>query len=157
MYQLKKEILQEYGYKRYEISNYAKQGFACRHNCVYWTRGNYVGFGLGASSMVDNVRWKNEENMRDYLSEDTQNHKKEIESLTKQDCMEEFMFLGLRLMQGISKKSFYDCFHIDVEVIYKAVIEKWMAQKMLVQEGDRIRLTDEGIDISNVIFSDFLS
>ncbi|MDE7197613.1 MAG: radical SAM family heme chaperone HemW, partial [Lachnospiraceae bacterium] len=59
MYALTGKYLAKAGYQRYEISNYARDGFACRHNRVYWRRGDYVGFGLGASSMVENVRWRN--------------------------------------------------------------------------------------------------
>lgn len=165
MYQETKRILAEHGYQRYEISNYARAGRECRHNMIYWQRGtghtaDYVGFGLGAASTVKNMRWKNTDDMKKYLlafdGEKAQEIKEDIEKLSENDCMEEFMFLGLRMMCGVSKSEFQKSFGQNMDDVYGAVIQKWVGQGMLAQQGDYIMLTDAGIDVSNVVLADFL-
>lgn len=168
-----RRILAEYGYRRYEISNYAKAGYECRHNSIYWQRGvrhtaDFAGFGLGASSTVGNMRWKNTDHMERYLSAFAeQNHtqynslltanvKEDIGKLSKGEQMEEFMFLGLRMTRGVSKQEFAESFGTSMDAVYGAVLENWIRQGMLAQEADRVRLTDAGIDISNVVMADFL-
>ncbi len=159
MYQRTKEILKENGYTRYEISNYAKEGYECKHNCVYWQRGNYVGFGLGAASMVENVRWTNTCDFDSYLAKCKQpsDFQKEKQVLTQRDCMEEFMFLGLRMIQGVKKADFERFFSKTMEEVYGKVLAKWEAQHMLYQDESHVWLSEQGIDVSNVIFSDFLA
>ena len=159
MYQRTKEILKENGFTRYEISNYAKEGYECKHNCVYWQRGNYVGFGLGAASMVENVRWTNTRDFDRYLANCRQPFmlQEEKEVLSERDCMEEFMFLGLRMMQGVKKADFTRNFSKSMEEVYGDVIAKWEAQQMLYQDESHVWLSEQGIDVSNVIFSDFLA
>lgn len=155
MYRDTKRILKEHGYMRYEVSNYAKEGKECKHNVTYWTRGNYAGFGLGASSMVENIRWHNTENMDKYIKNPTES-KEDMEKLSLNDCMEEFMFLGLRMMQGVSKKRFFKEFDMNMDEVYGDVLKKWEKTGHLKMEGDNVSLTDSGIDISNAIFTDFL-
>lgn len=155
MYQRTKQLLKEKGYERYEISNYAKKGKESRHNVIYWVRKAYVGFGLGASSMVADVRWCNTSDMEKYLT-GNQKKKEEIQELSKEECMEEYMFLGLRMMKGVSRQGFKECFGRELEEVYGEVIAKWIKDRYLWQDGDEIRLTDAGIDISNVILADFL-
>lgn len=156
MYQDTKRLLAQNGYQRYEISNYAKEGYECKHNSVYWTRDCYVGFGLGASSMVENVRWKNTDELIKYMSSGFDFSKEEIEELTIEDCMSEYMFLGLRMMKGISVEGFERMFNRKITDIYGEIIKKWSEKGYLIFEGDNIRLSDEGIDISNQIFADFI-
>ncbi len=154
MYQDTKILLKMQGYERYEISNYARPGYECRHNIVYWTRENYVGFGLGASSMVENVRWKNTDDLRTYLKQ--QELKEEVQKLSKSECMEEFMYLGLRRICGVSCRAFEDSFGISIDEIYGDVLTHWMNVGVLQRDEDCIALTDAGIDVSNQIFADFL-
>lgn len=159
MYQETKRILSEKGYERYEISNYAKKGFESRHNCIYWQRGtnhthSYAGFGLGASSTIEDHRWKNTSNMDKYLKDI--DIKEERETLSENDLMEEFMFLGLRMTSGISKSEFFQTFGKKIEDIYKPIIDKWMSQGLIEQNSDNIRLTDEGLNLSNTVLSDFI-
>lgn len=154
MYQDTKKHLKMQDYARYEISNYAKPGYECKHNMVYWTRGNYVGFGLGASSMVENVRWKNTNDMKIYLKQ--QSVKEEIQELSRSECMEEFMYLGLRMMEGVSRSRFQETFGISMEQVYGEVLKQWSNRGGLRCDADRVALTDMGIDVSNQIFSDFL-
>lgn len=168
LYELTDKMLSLDGYHRYEISNYAKEGYECIHNKVYWLRGNYVGFGLGAASFVEEVRWSNKKTVETYsqslheLSEDSltdvssrTRFGESIQYLTVEEQMEEFMFLGLRLMEGIEKKAFERKFGVPVENIYGKVLEK-LAHEGLLIIGERIRLTPYGIDISNYVMSEFL-
>lgn len=154
MYQDTKSLLKKQGYERYEISNYAKPGYECRHNIVYWTRENYVGFGLGAASMVENVRWKNTDDMTLYLRQ--QELKEEVQKLSKAECMEEFMYLGLRMMDGVSCKKFADAFDVSMDDVYGDVLKRWGNMGVLECDGEKVTLTDAGIDVSNQIFADFL-
>ncbi len=160
MYKITNDILSESGYQRYEISNYAKPGFACRHNKVYWQRGNYVGFGIGAASLVENVRFTNERDLKRYLENDSV--KENRQELSRQEQMEEFMFLGLRMTQGVSEKEFQKLFDRTVEQVYPGIVDKHIKNGLLrrvfdLMEGEeRIALTDRGIDVSNVVMADFL-
>ncbi|WP_289300962.1 radical SAM family heme chaperone HemW, partial [Sporofaciens musculi] len=100
MYWRTAEILRGYGYCRYEISNYALPGYECRHNLGYWNRTEYLGIGTGAASLMDNRRW---------------NYGEEPVGLSVREQMEEFMFLGLRKMEGVSKAKFEESFGRGME------------------------------------------
>lgn len=164
MYELTGRYLGEAGFHRYEISNYAREGRECRHNKVYWRRGDYVGFGLGASSMVQNVRWKNPDKKADYAAcvERMERHGSRLDSgcevqyLTPQEQMEEFMFLGLRLTEGVDPEEFRRCFGKTADEVYGKQIRSFVEQGLLERDGRRIRLTPRGIDVSNVVFAAFL-
>ncbi len=158
MYERTDAFLREKGYRRYEISNYAMPGRECRHNKGYWTRQDYVGFGLGAASMVGNVRWKNRTSMDEYLrlaGTEGAGVKQEIHRLDKREQMEEFMFLGLRLTEGVGRREFWQTFGVDVEEVYGAVLGKMRAQGLL-ETDERIRLTNYGRDVSNYVMAEFL-
>ena len=158
MYERTEGILEEYGFHRYEISNYAREGKECRHNLGYWSRVEYLGIGLGASSFISNTRYHLCTDMISYIERigSGEDLREEIEVLTKEDAMEEFMFLGLRRMQGISGTQFENCFGNTIEEIYGDVIEKLEQEKMLEVKEDKIRLTKRGIDVSNYVFCEFL-
>ncbi len=169
MYHETKRFLAENGYHRYEISNYARDfgdanmvtasdgsapSYECYHNKVYWKRGSYLGLGLGASSMVDNIRWKNTSDMDEYVNE--LSIRQDIQKLTKSECMEEFMFLGLRLTRGVSCSDFKAEFGQDIDEVYGKIIEKYIADGLLIRDDDYIYLSDEGMDVSNTVMADFL-
>lgn len=199
MYELTGTVLGEAGFHRYEISNYAREGWECRHNKVYWRRGDYVGFGLGASSMVRNVRWKNPDAQADYaaclkrmegwgspgcvlrpvrpaLTAETaqatcvkeemqsepfaemlrQTGRCEVQPLTLQEQMEEFMFLGLRLTEGVDLEEFRQYFGKTAEEIYGKQMRTFVEQGLMEREGPRLKLTPRGIDVSNAVFAEFL-
>lgn len=151
IYQKTKKWFQEAGYERYEISNYAKKGYACRHNLGYWERKEYLGLGLGASSLIGNVRFQNTEEMKTYLkySDDVRKRKQNEEVLTKEEELEEIIFLGLRKKDGISKK--------EVDFFCGEQIEKMICQGFLEEKDGNIRLTERGIDISNYVFAEILA
>ena len=158
MYEATAQILKEYGFEQYEISNYARKGRKCRHNVGYWTRQDYLGFGLGASSLYGKERFANTTDMKKYL-ENSKNPEKIREkepSLTREDEMAEFMFLGLRMTKGISKADFQRCFGCTIESVYGEVLEKYESMELLLEKDGRIFLSREGIHVSNSIMAEFL-
>ena len=158
MYHLTKRILAEKGYERYEISNYARKGFECRHNLIYWQRKDYLGLGLGAASLLGMERFSNTADMQEYLKNSSAPEKirKNRELLTREDEMAEFMFLGLRMTQGVSKKEFQEYFGTAIENIYGEVLKKYKKQGLLLEESGRIFLSREGIHVSNAVMAEFL-
>ena len=154
MYEATGMILKEQGYLHYEISNYAKPGCECRHNLGYWQRRDYLGFGLGASTLLNPVRYKNTEDLEAYLGGDFS--KKEFFVLTKDNQIEETMFLGLRVLEGVSKEQFREQFSCELRVVYRKELEKLEKEGLLEEEGDFVRLTGRGIDLSNPVLAEFL-
>lgn len=155
IYEETEKILLEYGYERYEISNYAKKGYECRHNCGYWQRKEYLGLGIGAASLIENRRFHVVTDLNTYLEKDSLNYEEE-EMLSEQEEMEEFMFLGLRMMEGVSKIDFETYFGKNIEEVYGMVLEELEREQLLEITEERIRLTKYGIDISNYVFEQFL-
>lgn len=219
LYAKTKLLLKSSGYNRYEISNYAREGWECKHNIVYWTGGEYLGVGLGASSHLKiqsqdghgkPIRFHGIERMEDYIGifsqcdgmreddyatfyhlyENIEDYQMEQDSvnlstdkgypqycqeyennelleflrdyymdlyfLKRKDEMEEFMFLGLRLMRGISKTEFKTRFGIAIESVYGEVIMKYKERKLLLESEDRLYLSDKGIDVSNMVMAEFM-
>ncbi len=158
MYAYTKERLAEAGYERYEISNYAKPGCESRHNSSYWTGREYLGVGLGASSLFTNARYHNETDLTTYIEEAEAGKevRREIERLVEAEQMEEFMILGLRRMCGISRTEFQSRFGKPLETIYGSALQKLKQQGLITIEGDRVALTEIGIDVSNQVFIEFL-
>lgn len=158
MYEITKSILTEHGYHQYEISNYAKEGFECYHNKVYWKCDEYLGLGSASTSFIDGKRIKNIENVKKYIDRINSGEEvsEEITENTIEDSMEEFVFMGLRILSGISLNEFKKRFGVNIESIYKDVIEKNINKKLLVLENDTLRLTEQGIELSNSVMSDFI-
>ena len=176
MYAMTKKILRTNGYERYEFSNYCQPGFECRHNLVYWTGGEYIGIGLGASSLFKGERFSNLRDLDSYLElmtevaglmtpevDTMQLYDAAVEKLRRENTamyvdrrMEEFMFLGLRMIRGVSRTEFKERFNKEMFDIYGPVINKYVDDGFLRLDEDRVALTDAGIDVSNVILSDFI-
>ena len=160
MYHYTKKCLQNAGYERYEISNYAKPGYACLHNQVYWTGGEYLGLGLGAASYWKGARFSNTPDMEEYMENCSRaritENRKEIVTATQKSRMEEYMFLGLRMIRGVSIREFERRLGIPMNRIYGTVIRSYIGQGLLKIEQDRLMLTERGIDVSNSVMADFL-
>jgi oxygen-independent coproporphyrinogen-3 oxidase len=154
MYALAKQKLTEAGFAHYEISNWAKPGYKCRHNLGYWTGRQYLGLGLGASSYFNNKRFKKTDDLKAYISGDFGLIL--LETLSPQAQMAEFVILGLRLTGGISSKTFKDRFNQDIFTIHGHILNKFLNNNLLTQKGDKIALTAKGIDLSNTVFAEFL-
>ena len=181
MLKLTQLVLAKAGYNRYEISNYAKPGYECRHNIGYWTRENYLGLGLGAASLVDNVRYSNTRELHEYIEichditilppevfapEEGMaapernwfgsNLHTEASVVSRKGQMEEFMFLGLRMTGGISRNEFEANFGMPIEAAYVQVLPDLQAQKLIEKREGRVYLTDRGMDVANYVMAQFL-
>ena len=181
MLKLTQVVLAKAGYGRYEISNYAKPGYECRHNIGYWTRENYLGLGLGAASLVDNVRYSNTRELDEYTAichdltilppeafalEDGMaapernwfgsNLHTEASVVSRKSQMEEFMFLGLRMTDGIARDEFEHNFGMPIEAAYVQVLPELQAQGLIEKREGRIYLTDRGMDVANYVMAQFL-
>ena len=160
MYALTKNILREHGYERYEISNYAKPGRECRHNIGYWTGVSYLGLGVGASGYVMNRRFDVESDYKKYMSVKMQQDITplycDLEELDIKANMEEFMFLGLRLTRGVSRHEFNERFGVDMFEVFDRQIKKNSMLKLMEYNSPYLRLTEKGLDLSNMVMSDFL-
>ena len=158
MYEDTAEILERYGYRQYEISNYAKQGYMCRHNAGYWQRREYLGFGLGASSLYGGMRFSNTHQMQEYLKEsrNPDQIRKDVTVLLRNERIEEFMFLGLRMTEGISEKKFEENFDVRLMDVYGNILQKYEETGFMEHIETKWRLTRKGIHVSNHILADFL-
>ena len=158
MYEDTAEILERYGYRQYEISNYAKQGYMCRHNAGYWQRREYLGFGLGASSLYRGMRFSNTRRMQEYLKEsrNPDQIRQDVTVLSRNERIEEFMFLGLRMTEGISEKKFEENFDVRLMDVYGDILQKYEETGFMEHIETKWRLTRKGIHVSNHILADFL-
>lgn len=172
MYDMTRRLLEAGGYRRYEISNYAKHGFECRHNKVYWTLGDYIGVGIGAASFARGRRYTNTGDIAEYtdimerygergfLAQADDEFAGKLrhvdEDLDAERLMEEYMFLGLRMIDGVSAERFNDMFGHSIYDIYGDVIDRYVRSGHLVCDKGIIRLSRSGIDVSNAIMADFL-
>lgn len=163
MYYLTQTYLEEQGYERYEISNYCRPGFECRHNVGYWTGTEYLGLGLGASSYLDGCRFHNTSDFHAYVSSHLDRKeefeavlRQEKEQLTEKARMEEFMFLGLRLVKGVSSEGFITRFGQSIRGVYGDVIAALERDGLMEHGNGYYRLTERGLDLSNYAMSQFL-
>ncbi|WP_026884876.1 radical SAM family heme chaperone HemW [Clostridium akagii] len=158
MYADTKKMLKENSYYQYEISNFSKMGFQCKHNIVYWDLNSYIGVGSSAHSYYKGVRYRNEANVKKYIENIKNNESVIVEKYnnTIEDDMEEFMFLGLRKIQGISLEEFNKRFKKDIYDVYGDVINKYKKDKLIIENLGRMRLSGRGIEISNYVLSDFI-
>lgn len=178
MYYMTCELLEAKGLNRYEISNYSRNGFECKHNLGYWSRLGYLGFGIGAASFVNNIRLKNISDIKNYIDicadlsyENNKligdmtasayyieklTDKSELITLSINDEMAEYMYLGLRKIKGVSIKGFSDKFGRELYEVYGNVINKHIKYGLMTIEDDFAALTKKGLDVSNYILSDFI-
>lgn len=158
MYHKATEHLIEHGYDHYEISNYALPSYECKHNLVYWDVKPYLGIGLSSHSNMEGKRFSNTSNINIYI----ENLKKKIlpiegeEIINKNTEIEEFCILGLRKISGIDKVQFKNRFGIEIEELYKDIINKHIKNGLILNEDNCIQLTKRGLDLSNLVEVDFL-
>ena len=158
MYHLAKKILEENGFNQYEISNYAKEGKECRHNLAYWNMDNWIGVGSAAASYINGKRIKNISSVEGYINSINEKREavEEIINNSKNDNMEEFMFMGLRKINGIDENEFKNRFSMNINDVYGEILNKYIDEGLLIRDSGRIFLSEKGIEISNVIMADFL-
>lgn len=158
MYHLAKKILEENGFNQYEISNYAKERKECRHNLAYWNMDNWIGVGSAAASYINGKRIKNISSVEEYINSINEKGEavEEIINNSKNDNMEEFMFMGLRKINGIDENEFKKRFSMNINDVYGEILNKYIDEGLLIRESGRIFLSEKGIEISNIIMADFL-
>ncbi|MFR4052002.1 MAG: radical SAM family heme chaperone HemW [Clostridium perfringens] len=158
MYHLAKKILEENGFNQYEISNYAKERKECRHNLAYWNMDNWIGVGSAAASYINGKRIKNISSVEEYINSINEKGEavEEIINNSKNDNIEEFMFMGLRKINGIDENEFKKRFSMNINDVYGEILNKYIDEGLLIRESGRIFLSEKGIEISNIIMADFL-
>lgn len=158
MYEKAIPYLKERGYFQYEISNFSKKGYECKHNLIYWSLENYIGCGSSSHSYLNGVRYRNEEKVETYIKSMKEKGSALVETITNEekDEMEEFMFLGLRKIEGISIEEFSNRFKVSIYNVYNDVIEKYLNLKLLMLKGDRLFLTEKGVELSNQVMAEFI-
>ncbi|MCD6489787.1 MAG: radical SAM family heme chaperone HemW [Thermodesulfobacterium sp.] len=152
-YYLIEKTLEAHGYKRYEISNYALPKFKCRHNLIYWKIKPYLGLGPSAVSRVENLRWENPKNLNHYLNALLKENRlplKIVESLDNYELAKEYIFMGLRLKEGISLNLLKEKFNYTIPEVKADILIK---KNLIEKRKGRIRLTFEGKLLHNQIVS----
>ncbi|MBZ4666048.1 radical SAM family heme chaperone HemW [Mahella sp.] len=158
MYKTAVELLGNEGYERYEVSNFAKPGFRCRHNLNYWYNGHYVGLGCAAHSYLNHIRWANMSGLQSYIdtvSDD--NIPMDFEEYIDHDTeMFETMMLGLRTSEGVNKKLFEERFGIQLYQRYGHAIDKLSAMGLMCDDESAVKVSDKGMDVLNSVLVEFL-
>ncbi|MFR6454716.1 MAG: radical SAM family heme chaperone HemW [Peptoniphilus lacrimalis] len=158
MYHYLVDNLEKIGYNQYEISNFAKKSFECKHNLSYWTLKDYLGFGLSASSNIRDKRFTNTCSFSSYYKS-LDKEKKPIdfsEILSKKDRMNEFSIMGIRLNSGIDTKNFEEIFSTNFFKYYEKEIDKHIKDGLIEVKEDKICLSKKGRDLSNIVEVDFI-
>ncbi len=156
-YELICDTLNKNGYDRYEISNFAKAGRESHHNTKYWLRAPYIGLGAGAHSFYGGKRFENPASLSAYHRVANGQQERAGEIITEADAMAEFMFLGLRMTKaGVLRSDFKAEFNQDLDTVYGEAIKKLSDSGLLSDTGDRLTLTERGIDLSNTVFCEFV-
>lgn len=151
-----REYLKSKGFNRYEVSNFAINGFESKHNLNYWRRGEYIGLGVSASSFINERRFTNTFKIDEYLNAVIYNKSPEISSdnIEKKDAMFEFVMLGLRTEKGISIKQFNAQFEEDFDTLYKDVLNK--KAEFLIRDGDNLSIKENYMYVQNDIILSFM-
>ncbi|WP_258360275.1 radical SAM family heme chaperone HemW [Moorella sulfitireducens (nom. illeg.)] len=158
MYQEARQILAAAGYKQYEISNFARPGYHCRHNLTYWLNGPYLGLGAAAASHWQGRRWRNYSELHRYRHALSSSRlpREEIETLTPRQQMAETMFMGLRLMAGVDLEAFRQRFGVDACTVYAREIECLYRAGLIEEKDGRLKLTEKGLPLANEVFVEFI-
>ena len=152
--------LKENGYNQYEISNFSKKTYESKHNTNCWKQKQYVGLGTSAHSYLNKKRYSNTNNIEEYIKNIQENnisknitiHEEQTEELT----MNEYMLLGLRMIQGININEFKQKFKTDPTIKYKKILEKLQKENLIQITKTSIKLTKQGIDFGNIVWEEFI-
>ncbi|MCQ1530873.1 radical SAM family heme chaperone HemW [Lutispora saccharofermentans] len=158
MYKAAKAVLKNYGLKQYEISNFAKEGFCCEHNLIYWKNGEYAGVGAGSHSKIDGKRFWNFSGLDEYIK-NIEAGKAAVEGnedISIREDMWETIILGLRLNSGIGISDFNAKYEINFIEEYGNALSKLIKEGLITIQDDRVRLTHKGQDLSNRVFVEFM-
>ncbi len=161
MFELADDLLTKNDFEHYEIANYARPGYRSQHNSSYWLRDSYRGLGVAAHSFLREgygIRFRNPETLEDYARQVTsgQLERFDVQQLTQLDAMAEFMFLGLRLADGVNKHAFEHEFNLTLESVYGSETADLIRLGLLVSDRNSLTLTRRGMMLSNQVFTRFL-
>ena len=160
MYEYLRKRFEEEGYHRYEISNYAMDGYESKHNLRYWNQELYLGFGCGASSFFSGTRYSNIKNIEKYIENiETGNSiidKENYEELDLLALMKEYVMLSLRKIEGLDKKKFKAKYKKDIEEIFAEEIKELTDDKLIEEKQDKILLTKRGLEVANLVWEKFV-
>ncbi|AFS78837.1 oxygen-independent coproporphyrinogen-III oxidase 1 [Gottschalkia acidurici 9a] len=160
MYHRSIRFLEDRGYKQYEISNFSKKDYECKHNLIYWKLKPYIGLGLSAHSNIGSYRYGNVESFSDYFSLIDEKKlpiiKDEKEFIDIDMEIAEYIILGLRLTKGIDKQEFKLKYNKGIEEVFKENLDKFINQGLICQDDKVIRLTKRGLDLCNLVFMELL-
>ena len=158
MYDQLIDRLEHVGYMHYEISNFSKPGYESKHNLLYWQNEEYYGFGAGAHGYIEGTRVVNAGPIKGYIRRVEENGSSQISAhpVPLVEQIEEELFLGLRTRFGVSKRRFQEKFHLDMDIVYGEVLSQLKEKKWLLEEGDIIKLSQEGWFLSNEVLAYFL-
>jgi len=158
MYHFAIERLAEHGFLHYEISNFSKPGFECRHNLVYWEGRQYIGLGAGAHSYFNGKRYNNVCDLDSYINcgARMQFHKENIEEIDINEQISEYIILGLRLIRGVSADKFKLKFGRDIFDLFGEQIDNLISRGLLEFKDGTLRLTKSGLDLANQVFIEFV-
>lgn len=152
--------LKENGYNQYEISNFSKKTYESKHNTNCWKQKQYIGLGTSAHSYLNKKRYSNTNNIEEYIKNIQENNiSKNItihEEQTEESTMNEYMLLGLRMIQGININEFKQKFKIDPTIKYKEILEKLQKENLIQITETSIKLTKQGIDFGNIVWEEFI-
>ena len=162
MDEVTKELTEYYRLKKYEISNFARPSYECKHNLGYWSFTPYIGFGLNASSFYNNKRLKNISSIQQYLSTNFNNFDEnyyyfdEILTPNKNQLMSEYFFLSMRKVSGINSKDFFYRFDEIFENTFYLPLKKYLSLGLIIKNKDDYYFSEKGMNISNSILCEFL-
>jgi oxygen-independent coproporphyrinogen-3 oxidase len=158
MYYFAIEKLMEHERIHYEISNFAKPGYECRHNLIYWKAEEYLGIGAGAHSYLQGIRFNNVYGIERYVSAISKGQipKENQQLIDINEKMAEFMILGLRLVAGINTEEFKERFGLNIFSVFGRKLEKLNKKQLIELDGRKIRLTPVGLDLANQAFMEFI-
>lgn len=160
MYWYVKNYLELNGYKHYEISNFAKQGFESKHNMDCWNQEEYIGFGLSAHSYLNDTRFSNTDNLKEYINncnnKDFEKNKIIQETQNEYSKEQEYMLLGLRKIDGISISNFKNKFGENPIIIFKEQLKDLVENSLITIDLDNIKLTNKGLDLANIVWEQFV-
>ena len=161
MYWYVKNVLELNGYKHYEISNFAKEGYESKHNLDCWNQKEYIGFGVAAHSYIDDVRFGNTGSIEEYWKncENGEFEKNRIIDEVEKDVFsreQEFMLIGLRKIDGVFIQDFKNKFGDNPIFIFKDELSKLVDEGLVVVDFDSIRLTNKGLDLANLVWEEFV-
>lgn len=160
MYWFAKRKLEENGFVHYEISNFAKPLYKSKHNIDCWEQKEYIGFGIGACSYIDNIRYRNINDIKKYI----ENIQKDLinkniiieEKQNKETKMKEYMILGLRKIEGINITEFRRKFEVSPLHIFNKELTKLIREDLIYIDTNNIKLSKKGLDLANIVWKEFI-